>query len=141
MRVYAAFGMHDARFARGADEGVRPYTGLFSGEIFFFENAAVVEFVPGGDVSQGADADFVVVGDAAAHPGLLVEIAKERQRSAADGDIVFDDFGQRTRGEGAVADVVVLLETGQRSAVSARDAQSSDGNRLKGSLLRPLRKN
>jgi hypothetical protein len=65
-----------ARFARGADECVRPYTRLFPGEIFFFENAAVVEFVAGGDVGQGTDADLVVVGDAATHPRLLVEIAK-----------------------------------------------------------------
>src|ERR1700752_915850 len=115
MRIYVAFGMRCARFARGADEGVRPYTRLFPGEIFFFENAAVVEFVAGGDVGEGADADFVVVGDAATHPGVLVEIAKECQRGAADGDVVFDDFGERTRGEGAVADVVVLLEAGERS--------------------------
>src|SRR5579864_1338174 len=87
----------------------------------------MVEFVAGGDVGQGTDADLVVVGGAATPPSSFVEIAQECQRGAADGDVVFDDFRQGTRGEGAVADVVVLLEAGQRSAVSARDAQSAVG--------------
>ena len=53
---------------------VRPYTELFH-EVFFFEDAAVVEFVAGDHVGEGADAYLIVAGDAAAEPGLVVEIA------------------------------------------------------------------
>ena len=119
-------GVHRIRFARSTDEA-SAQTGLLCGEIFLFEDAAVVEFVAGGDVGQGADADSRSCWRCRGASRLLVEVAEQRQRGAADGDVVFDDFGERTRGERAVANVVVLLEAFDGRAVSAGDAQSAVG--------------
>jgi len=117
-------GYH-ARFARGAADCVRPYVRLFGREILFFQDAAVVEFVAGGDIAESADGYFLLVGDAAAGPGLLVEIPQQGQRGAPDGDVVFDDFGKRH--PGSVADIVILLETFDGRAISARDVESPIG--------------
>jgi hypothetical protein len=40
------------------------------GQILFFQNAPVMQFMPGGDVCQRAYRDFVLVRDAAALPGV-----------------------------------------------------------------------
>ena len=61
----------------GNSTRIRPYTRLFGRKIFFFQDAAVVEFVAGGEVGERADGYFLFVGDAAAGPGLLVEIAQQ----------------------------------------------------------------
>jgi hypothetical protein len=43
------------------------------GKILFFQNAPVMQFVPGRDVGKGAHGDFVLVGNAAALPGIAVQ--------------------------------------------------------------------
>jgi hypothetical protein len=43
------------------------------GEILFFQDAPVMQFVSGGDVCKCAHGDFVFVGDAAALPGIAVQ--------------------------------------------------------------------
>jgi hypothetical protein len=43
------------------------------GQIFFFQNAPVMQFVSRCDVGQRAHRDFVFVGDAAALPGIAVQ--------------------------------------------------------------------
>ena len=43
------------------------------GKIFFFQNAPVMQFMPSGDVGEGAHRDLVFVGDAAALPGIAVQ--------------------------------------------------------------------
>ena len=78
-------------------------------------------------VGDRTDADFVFVGDTAARPSWLVKISQERQRRAANGDIVFNQFRQRTIGEGCVADVVVLFESFNRGAIATADPQGAIG--------------
>src|SRR5437764_13061032 len=118
-------GYH-ARFARGADDCVRPYVRLFGREILFFQDAAMMEFVASGDIGESADGYFLLVGDAAAGPGLLVEVPQQGQRGAPDGDIVFDDFGERHTGSGA--DIVILLETFEGCAISAGELDGPRGD-------------
>src|SRR5215472_13211578 len=98
-----------------------------AGEILCFEDAAVVDLMACDRVGNRADADFVVVGDAAAGPGCLVKIPQERQRSAANSDVIFDHFGQRTIREGTVADIVVLFESFDGRAIAAADTQGAIG--------------
>ncbi len=59
----------------GAPVVEEPWLGC--GEILLFQDSAVVEFVAGDCIGQGADGHFVVVGDAAPGPGLLVQIAEQ----------------------------------------------------------------
>src|SRR5215831_3294798 len=103
-----------------------PRNKLF-GEILFFEDPAVVEFVACGQVGDGADTEFGVVRYAASRPGWFVQIAIERQRGAADGDVILDQVSDRAMREGAVLYVVVLLKTGQRGAIAAGDTEGAIG--------------
>src|ERR1700692_3925734 len=63
------------------------------GKVFLFENRAVMQFMPRDDVSQPAHADFILISDAAPHPGLSIEIAQQRKGSAAHGDKIFYRIG------------------------------------------------
>src|SRR3954462_11150230 len=117
----------DSRYAHGADGCVHPDVGLSGREILFFQDAAVVQFVACNGVRDGADAYFVLVGDAVAHPGLLVQVAQQGQRCPADCNVVFAEFAEGTNREGTVGDVVVLLETLDRSTISAGDPQGAVG--------------
>ena len=86
-----------------------------------------MDFVACDGVGDCAHAYLVIVGDAAAGPGCLVEIPKKSQRGATYGDVFLDQFGQKTIGEGTVADVVVLFESFDGSAIAAADAECAIG--------------
>ena len=70
----------------------------------------MMQFVSGNDIGQGAHRHLVLAGHAAAGPGSLVEIAKERDGGAAHGDVILDQVRQVDARERAIADVIVLLE-------------------------------
>src|SRR5579872_188816 len=98
---------------------------LASREIFFLQNAAMMEFVASNGISDGAHADLVFVGDAAAKPCRFVEIAQQSQGGPANGDVVVDQFRKWATVERPVAHIVVLLEAFDGRAVAARDTQGA----------------
>ena len=85
----------------------------------------MVHLMPGRDVRQCADGYFVLIDNAAPHPGRFVQVAKKGERGAAYRDVVFDDLGQGAVIEWRVADVIILLEAGQRGLVPAANAEGS----------------
>src|SRR2546427_6765539 len=58
--------------------GVRLRAGN-EGEVAFFEDPAVMQFVAGGDPGQCAHRHFVLVGHASAQPSLAIETTEERK--------------------------------------------------------------
>jgi hypothetical protein len=88
-------------------------------QILFFQNFSMMQFVAGDHICQRADGDFVLAGDAATGPGCFVEIAKQRDRGAADGNVILDEIFERTARERAIADVIVLLESCEGRLISA----------------------
>ena len=86
-----------------------------------------MQLMPRDDVGQRAHADCILAGDAEPRPRLFIEVAKQRQRGAANGDEVLDQIGQRTLRKRTVADVVVLFEAFEGCGVGARDAEGAVG--------------
>jgi hypothetical protein len=50
---------------------------LPSREIFLFQNPAMMQFMPCDDISESADADFILVCGTAPGPRRFVEIAQQ----------------------------------------------------------------
>ena len=106
----------------------RLWLGLATGEkVLFLQNLSMVQLMSCDGVSQGAYRHFILAGHAAARPGLLVEIAQQREGGAADRDVILNDFRQGGVREGAVTDVVILLEAFHRRLVAAGNAQGAVG--------------
>src|SRR5581483_2590331 len=79
------------------------------------------------DIRQSSHRDLFFVGDAPATPGLLVKTAEQRQAGSAHTGVLVEQIGDTALAEVAVAHVVVLLETFDRSLISAPDPQGAIG--------------
>src|SRR6266403_131779 len=65
------------------------------GEIALLENAPVMQFVSGDNEGQRAHRHFVLVGDAAAEPGVSSEPAQQSDTSAAHVRELLRQIGER----------------------------------------------
>ena len=90
----------------------------------------MMQFVSGNNVGQGSNADGVSVGCAAACGDFGIDVPEQVHRRFAHVGEFFDQVGERSLAEVAVADVIVLFEAGEWSLVAAGDAQGA--RRLRG---------
>src|ERR1700723_3626328 len=105
---------------------------LPSRKIFLFQNPAMMQFMPCDDISESADADFILVCSTAPSPRRFVEMAQQGEGGPAYSDKVFHQIAQRTMREWAIANVVVLLEALHRGGIGARDAERAVGENALG---------
>src|SRR5581483_11358211 len=79
------------------------------------------------DIRQSSHRDLFFVGDAPATPGLLVKTAEQRQGGSAHTGVLVEQIGDTALAEVTVAHVIVLLESFDRSLISAPDPQGAIG--------------
>ena len=79
--------------------------------------------VPGNHVRERADADRLAARDAAPAPGVGVERAQQRHGRRARGTELSEEISERAAVELGDRHIGVLVETGQRCGVAARDPQ------------------
>src|ERR1700722_1884846 len=115
------------------DKAAKSYPAkLPSCKIFLFQNPAMMQFVPCDDISDSADADFILVCSTAPSPRRFVKIAQQGKCGLAYSDKVFHQIAQRTMREWAIANVVILLEALHRRGIAARDAERAVGENALG---------
>src|SRR6266478_9627266 len=96
-------------------------------EVLLFKNPPMMQLMPRNDVGEPPHGDFILVGNSAAHPCCFIQIAQQRQGSAAYRDEVLNQILQWTFCERAMTHVVVLLKTFEGRGVGARDAHGAVG--------------
>src|SRR5256885_1436529 len=101
-----------------------PFSSAWYGrKVVFFENAAVMQFVAGHDESDGTHRDLVFVGYASTRPRFLWKRPEKRDARDAHVSEFFREPRQRALAKSTGAHVIILLESGKRRLIPARDAQ------------------
>src|SRR6266404_2713886 len=109
----------------GYRKGSRDLRTSLPSKVSFFENIAVVQFVPGNDIGERSHGDVVLVSDALPGPILSTEVAEQREGRGADAFEFFHQVREEEFGVWTVADEIVLLVAFQGRTVVACDPQGA----------------
>jgi hypothetical protein len=109
-------------YARESGSEAGPLRAGNGGEIALLENAPVMQFVSGDSEGQRAHRHFVLVGDAAAEPGVSREPAQQSDTGAAHVRELLRQIGEPAFIKCAASNVIVLLKAFDRRLIGARDA-------------------
>src|SRR5262249_48679148 len=96
-------------------------------KIFRLEDRPVVDLVAGGDVGHGPHGELAAARGASPFPGRGVEVAEEEKGGLPHVLEFTRQIAQLALREIRIGHVVVLLETGERRLVVAREAEGAVG--------------
>src|SRR5262245_12243959 len=85
----------------------------------------MMQLVTGDVISQGANADFVVIRRAAPQPRIAVQVFEQIDIRFARIFELFGQIGQSARTEIGVGHITVLVEAGERRSVVTRETKSA----------------
>src|SRR5262245_30821996 len=94
-------------------------------KVALLQQHAVMQLMPGNNVSQRAHGDRIVVGRARTRPGVFRQVLKESSCGCARGLEFGQHTVQRPLVEATLIDVHILIETRERSLVATGDAQGA----------------